>query len=378
MPERKKQHYVPRFYLKNFSNGLNKKSIGIFNIESEKLIAEGSLKDQAYKDYFYGKDGILEEALGQIENPASIIISDIIKLQRYPAIISAEHLIILTFTIFLYYRTKYAADEENEMAEKLIKTIFSKDIRVKDHLDDLKVEIKNSPQLSLKTAAMLIPLTFDLGYKIIHNQSKVKFTTSDNPVIFYNQFLENRKTVGSNLGLAVKGLQIFLPISPNYAIIYYDKGVYRVGNRKEKIVKISSDSDANQLNFLQFLNSNSNIYFNESLSAQYITDTFKRIKKSRRKSKTFVHEYPGEVQPDGKTRSLIHFQKHDIRINLSVTFMRLIKRAKKYEIGDKLSHVRNEQLTTLYTEFMDAVNHGLYKPHQFRSFFKDRLASRSI
>ena len=72
----KRQHYVSQFYLKNFSIHLNRKSIGIFNVQREKYIPQASLRGQAYQDYFYGKDGSTENALSSIEKAASRIVEN--------------------------------------------------------------------------------------------------------------------------------------------------------------------------------------------------------------------------------------------------------------------------------------------------------------
>lgn len=376
MPEKKRQHYVSRFYMKNFSIGLNRKTIGIFNIESKKFIPAVSIKDQSYKNYFYGKDGVIENALGLLETPASKIISNIIKYQRYPIKMSEEHIIMLTFTIFLYRRTQYSADEKNEYTDKLIKKIYSKDSRVNKTFDQVKFGFENAAQVCLQIAAQCLPVTFDLNYKILSNKTKNVFITSDNPVIFYNQFLESRKTYGSNVGLAIKGLQIFLPISPKYLILFFDQGVYRIGNKKDKIINVLNESDVNVLNNLQFVNAYKNLYFNEDISLDYILNILNKMKKYRRKSKSFVHEYQGETKPDGTTSSLIHSYRNDIRIGLNLSFIKITKKAKNYDLGNKVVHVRNEDLVNIQEEFLDLIYQGIYSPYQFGTFMKNRLNKR--
>lgn len=68
MPSKKNQHFVPRFYLKNFSNDKKKNFIGLFNIDSEVHIENAKLKTQASRDYFYGKDGKVEDLFGIIND----------------------------------------------------------------------------------------------------------------------------------------------------------------------------------------------------------------------------------------------------------------------------------------------------------------------
>jgi len=55
MPQNKKQHYVPKFYLKRFTP--NERLINLYNLKSRRNIIGASLSSQCYKDYMYGKDG---------------------------------------------------------------------------------------------------------------------------------------------------------------------------------------------------------------------------------------------------------------------------------------------------------------------------------
>ena len=65
MPEKKKQHYVPKFYMKNFASSEN--NVSVYNIKSKKIISNIPFDSQCYKDYFYGKDHVLENEFAQKE-----------------------------------------------------------------------------------------------------------------------------------------------------------------------------------------------------------------------------------------------------------------------------------------------------------------------
>ena len=95
MPNKRRQHVVPRFYLKNFSIRGSGKTIGLFNLQSNRLIKEAKLKTQAYKKNFYGVDTTLEDSLGLIESSAAPVINEIIQHDALPAPHSVEHLHIL-------------------------------------------------------------------------------------------------------------------------------------------------------------------------------------------------------------------------------------------------------------------------------------------
>ena len=69
MAEKKKQHYVPRFYLKRFATC--DKKFNLYSIERKSVIADGNsvpYKDQFYEDYFYGEDKVWENKLDDLES----------------------------------------------------------------------------------------------------------------------------------------------------------------------------------------------------------------------------------------------------------------------------------------------------------------------
>ena len=49
MEKKKRQHYVPQFYLRNFVREDNK--FTIFNIKSEKIIENAPYRKQCYEDF---------------------------------------------------------------------------------------------------------------------------------------------------------------------------------------------------------------------------------------------------------------------------------------------------------------------------------------
>ena len=82
MSQQKKQHYVPVFYLKNFSS--DGKRINLWNIRSKKKRLSGGLKAQCQKNFFYGDDRILEKMLGDIESRTSNVLKDVAENSKLP------------------------------------------------------------------------------------------------------------------------------------------------------------------------------------------------------------------------------------------------------------------------------------------------------
>lgn len=75
MPEKKKQHYVPVFYLKRFSP--DGRSIGLWNIRAKKKVLSASLKSQCCENFFYEQGENIENSLSDLESPASKILRGI-------------------------------------------------------------------------------------------------------------------------------------------------------------------------------------------------------------------------------------------------------------------------------------------------------------
>lgn len=233
MPANKRQHYVPKFLLKNFSISGGGKQINVYNLKADEEYPAVPLKNQAYKDYFYGEDGILEENFGRIETEAAYILRKITNSNIIPENFSEEHEILLVFLLSLSSRTLYNAEEVNEFANKIAKNIASHHPKLKDHLDEFEVSYENPILIMLEALVGSFPIISDLRMKLLHNKTELSFIISDNPVVFYNQFLEERNPQDPNIGLATKGLEIFLPLSPQQILILYDHNVYKVGSSKK-------------------------------------------------------------------------------------------------------------------------------------------------
>ena len=74
--DKRRQHYVPKFYLRNFSE--NNKSVGIYLFKKNKIIEHGSINDNLWAEYFYGEDAVIENKLAEHDGRWNDTISSII------------------------------------------------------------------------------------------------------------------------------------------------------------------------------------------------------------------------------------------------------------------------------------------------------------
>jgi len=121
----KKQLYVPKFYLRRFSNNPTTPThIAIYNIKEDKYILHGNLSNQCYKNKFY-KTEKLEHNLSKAEGYFATILKTIDESNKAPTPNSNEHNILLHLLTLQYTRTPSAIGLINQLAEQTVISLFS-------------------------------------------------------------------------------------------------------------------------------------------------------------------------------------------------------------------------------------------------------------
>lgn len=260
MPSHKSQHFVPQFLLRRFSP--DGSSIGLHNIASGRRIEGASLKHQACRDWFYGRDGHIESVLADFEGEASRVLLDIQESTRPSKRYSADHHTLATFLHIQAQRTAQAVAQANEMLNKIGKSVLRRrltDPALLEALDQVEMTLTDPTDMTLRRAILDTPVILDLKFKLLHNVSGVPFVLGDHPVIKHNQLYEGAPV--SLIGLANVGLQILLPIGPTLAIVFYDEAAYALGDRSSNVVRIAAAKDVRALNAMQWANALENVYF---------------------------------------------------------------------------------------------------------------------
>ena len=99
MSDRKSQHFVPQFYLSNFSGRETARKVALYHIPSGRYIAGAPIKSQACEDNFYRQLAI-EAALGDLEDVAARIIRDAVTGGALPKRFTEDHHALLLFVLF--------------------------------------------------------------------------------------------------------------------------------------------------------------------------------------------------------------------------------------------------------------------------------------
>lgn len=368
MPEKKNQHYVPRFYLKKFSDE-NKARVNLYNISRGMLVEGASIKGQCVEPYFYGKNSDIENLFGDIEAIVSKVIERLLVTNRIPDRKSPECHAFLFYIILQHYRTKHAVEQNDETTDKLIKAFLRHDPNLKGlPLDRYKITLNNAVALNLLIASSIYWLAFDLDAKIIANSSSEDFITSDSPVVFYNQYMESFRGA-SCTGLTSQGLQVFFPLSPKIMFHLYDPKIYKVAPKNSSICDVQTKAEALKFNELQWLNALENVYFSRQSTGASIVSQAKRFLPRRTTGSCKVDEYPF-ARPNGGGESMIVQQGVDLKTRLRPSFVSILKSKKRALQSLKVPQVRSQEMLNEFFAFEREVKAGNYRPGDVLKFLR--------
>ena len=221
------EHYVPQFLLKNFAGGKKNNHIHVFDKHKGASFL-ANVRNVASETGFYELDGFKAEKLfKEIDKEAPIVINKIKQKKSLSEITPEEIAWLYAFVAFQILRTK-------QFRESLIDLDKSLEIKIREiGFDPKKVEdfacrdqesIKSSSvQFLFKYYPNVISALISKRTFLMESPSGSEFYISDNPVTLHN---ENTEPYG-NLGLMVKGVEIYLPISPYLTLAFWCPSIHK-------------------------------------------------------------------------------------------------------------------------------------------------------
>lgn len=260
MAEKTKQHYVPKFYLKNFTN---RKLFNIYNCKSHMSFYGVPFVNQCYKNNFYGEDKLIENKLADLETKWSLAIRNV--LLNHDRISAKDKNLIKQFCCFQYLRTEKAAQNAKfllvDAYRKMIPIAlqFYRKSATKSQVDNIvqkyakDFDFKKMIGLHFKIAKKNFKYFKTLKIKILHNETEKEFVTSDNPIIIGNEFQNE-----NGLGINCMGAYFLFPISSKLYILVYDYKIYTSINKTLQINL--TEKDVQNLNILQYENCLENVF----------------------------------------------------------------------------------------------------------------------
>ena len=224
--KKKKQHYVPKFYLKLFADSENKFYAYDFNIRGL-LSKRVYYESQCYKKYFYGEDGILENQLSKKEGKWATACKKAIAGEELKDI---DFVLLKEFVLYQKQRTasnnNHLVEERTSIIRECAKHLYSFkgwefDASAEDFCKQRAVE-EITPAENVAIASGLLKYVEDMGVLIVKYSTSNKLLTTDSPVITLNSFMRFQGYGYDNIGVA-----FMMPLSPNTLLIIYDDQLYK-------------------------------------------------------------------------------------------------------------------------------------------------------
>ena len=262
------QHYVPRFYMNPFSTiineGTRKEKALISFYQFKNMICRDNVptKSICSEDYFYDKDGHVENKLAEKETLWNKAIT---KVNNDETLSELEINTIREFVVFQIIRTKAMTEHFQEVATTIMTDSVSNghcelDKNIIRENVKKKVEKDITPEFGLDLAKDTIHVISDLDIAIINNKTEIPFITSDVPIIVINPLGISRA------GFNTIGEAIFFPVSEFKLVMFYDNRLY-VKIQEE----IHEEDIIHTVNKYQYISADERILSSESnIFATYI------------------------------------------------------------------------------------------------------------
>jgi hypothetical protein len=214
---------VPRFILKNFTKG-KKPQLYVYD-KSNDNIFKTNIKNIATESGFYDLEIdnnllTLEPSLADLEGNTAGIVKKLIKAKRLDILDEDNLAILAAFLAVQFVRTK-----EHRLRFKHLDDLFAKKLKEMGVREENITEIVNVPTdiphgkwigfRSVINANDFVPHLLNKAWVLFETSRKYPFYISDNPITLHNEL--DHGPYG-NLGLAVKGIEIYLPISTTLCI----------------------------------------------------------------------------------------------------------------------------------------------------------------
>ena len=268
MAAQKRQHYVPKLYLRFFT--VDNKLLSIYNISQKKIVSQVPYETQCYNDYYYGKDKLWENELSFLESRWGVVFQ---RIQEKKNVLDDDLYAIKQFALYQLQRTvainNYLLHQREEFLCEYGRLIYYKNGLVFDSDADeyCKERAKHdcSPAETLAFANKYLPLIQDLELTIITYHTNQNLISSDVPVIAINPFHQ------PSTGYGCMGLIILFPISSNTLIVLYDAKMYPKYKGKQ-YVDCFDENEVSNLNILQLISAEKILVAKSEVSFSFISE----------------------------------------------------------------------------------------------------------
>jgi hypothetical protein len=224
---------VPQFLLRNFASG-NKRQLSVFDKHTGATFCTVPNKLAAERDFYdfkthHGTTDSIDPAMDVIDGAAASPINGIVESRSLAGLDEGDRVTISIFAATQMLRTKAKlemwADMNAQMATALRK-LGTEPNAVKGFkemsADESRAVIWSGlPQLMKEIA----PHIFSKSWMLYQTTESEPFYLGDNPLVMHNTL--NQERLRGTLGVGVKGIEIYLPISTTVVLCFLCESIER-------------------------------------------------------------------------------------------------------------------------------------------------------
>jgi len=222
----KVQHYVPQFLLRQFGTG-KKDQLHVFDKSTGRTFVTNA-KNVASESRFYDFEVdeaklTIEPALSKLESTAKPLLERIAKEDSVAGLTALERAQLCGFFAVQFTRTKNFRERYKSLSDMVLDRVRELSPSEEAFNEFAKgIPEANENHLKLITAESVISAPRDYGplfnnktWHVLTTTAKRPFLLGDNPITLQNA--TDMRPYG-NLGLAVKGIEIYFPLTPTRAL----------------------------------------------------------------------------------------------------------------------------------------------------------------
>ncbi len=228
MSEPKKQHIVPKCYLKHFVDPNTPKNhepyVWVFDKKGKKGKKRSPKNTFTQTDIYTlkvleeGKDYSIEKNLSQIEGEYSSVFEN--KIKKHLPLSTEEHVILCAFVAAMLQRTLKQKRHIEGMLDQMIKRVEvmekARNLPPKKSLE-LKKEKENAHAMSLASSLPSVTATLvKMNVAFLCSKSKNSFITSDNPCYLFNSQMQWQRIYSPDLNQ--RNVEVRMPLSPEITV----------------------------------------------------------------------------------------------------------------------------------------------------------------
>ncbi len=220
------QHYVPQFLLRRFSAAAGEEQVWAYDKKTGKIFRTNVRNVASRRDYYNFpnvEDASLEPALGSMEANAAEVVKRLLESESLNSLTSDDRGALALFAAAQMNRTTHFEEVIRFMTEGLRDHLRKMGSEEKFVLSSTRLSDEERKVLHLRhilKADKYAALLSRMDWCLMRTKAVNPFWISDNPLLRHNS--EDFGPYG-NLGLALPGMEVYLPLSPTITLAMFDQ-----------------------------------------------------------------------------------------------------------------------------------------------------------